>query len=230
MVPIHTNSKSILNFVVKFSMLLILFLGSQQVLSKTIQEVDAGFDPQYEACVARVLRHPLRMGEKLNHNRGWNQFESDSTLLNDTDKICHCIGKLDRAEKTRSQDQSLAYFFSGRSEYFSQVDSCLLGESSEKNYALFSAIFTYDQIIPLVEVHLKDLDPPSVTMVRGRYPAQEMQFCMVEKVMEECQKIRSLYFTYKCLKKKIKNMDFYNDIKSQCRGDGQFSLGEGQKI
>lgn len=197
--------------------------------SKTIKEVQSKFDPQYEKCVSRVLRHPLRHKDSLK-TRSPGQFENDSQILDDTDRACRCLSRLEREEKSRSEDQSLAYFFAGRSQYFSQVDSCLLSETSEKNYALFSGIFTYDQIIPLIEVRLKELDPPSVTMVRGRYPAQALRYCMVEKVMEECQKIRSLFFTYKCLKKKMKNIEFYNDIKSHCLGGGEFSIGVDRKI
>lgn len=169
------------------------------------------------------------MSDPSLQSRGLENRESNTHFLNDTDKVCGCVANLIGVEKVRSRDQSLAYFFSGRSQYFSELDSCLLSQASEQNYGLFHDIFSYDQIAPLIEIRLKELRPSSVVMVTGRYPAQAIKSCMVEKVLEECQKIRSLFFTYKCLKKRMKNMDFYTEISSQCRREDDF-LGTDQKI
>lgn len=208
-------------------MIVCAFFGVSETFAITIIGHQEDLDPQYEKCVARVLRHPLR---KVFSHQTPNSYETSSQFLDDTDGVCRCIGKLERQELTRSQNESLAYFFSGRAEFFSELDSCLLSNASEKNYSEFNAIFSYDHLVPLIEIRLKDLDPPSVSFVRGRLPSQALNVCMVEKVMEDCQKIKSLFFTYKCLNKKMKDLSHYQGLKSQCLRGDMGELEQGQKI
>jgi hypothetical protein len=198
-------------------------------LALTLRDGPQSFDPDYEKCVARLLRHPVHRN-LATHQNGPGVFEINSSFLDDTDQVCRCVGRLEVKERERSRDENLSYFFSGRANYFAELDTCLLDKASEKHYKEFNKIFTFDQIIPLVQVELKNWSPPMATMVRGRLPAQEIQLCMVEKVLESCSKIRSLFFTYRCLKEKMKMPKFYEGIQRQCTQGTSLLQDNGPRI
>ncbi len=190
-------------------------LCCRPIFARALVDGPQGFDPHYERCVAQVLRHPLRQ-TMVSYQNGLGVFESDSSFLDDTDRVCRCVGLLEVKERERSRHDGLSYFFSGRADYFAKLDTCLLNEASQRHYKEFNKIFTFDQIIPLIQVKLKSWRPPMVALVRGRIPAQDIQFCMVEKVLQSCHKLNSLFFTYRCLKEKLKASSFYQEIQNQC--------------
>lgn len=162
----------------------------------------------YGQCVGQFLNHPLRGQYAL------GQFSTE--FYDDTDSLCRCMAMAQNKELLKGRKQSLSYFFSGRENFFSEIDSCVLNSVSSANYTFFNASLTYDLIVPLIHHRLSKNQPSGTAVVLGRGPASVKKECMTMEVMKSCQKIKSLYFTYKCLKTRLSTMSYFEKIEKSC--------------
>lgn len=162
----------------------------------------------YGRCVGQFLNHPMRGQYAL------GQFSTE--FYDDTDSLCRCMAVAQNKELLKGQNQSLSYFFSGRESFFSEIDSCVLNSVSSGNYTFFNASLTYDLIVPLIHHRLSKNQPSGTAVVLGRGPASIKKECMTMEVMKSCQKIKSLYFTYKCLKARLSTISYFEKIEKSC--------------
>ncbi len=169
-------------------------------------------DPYYAQCVGQILNHPLK-GQFFGPS-GVNQI--NSSLYDDADELCSCREVVEKNEGKRFAKESFSYFFKGREDYFTSIDTCLLNNVSEKNFTFFNALYTYDFLTPYVESRFRELQVQGTTFVAGRAPASAEMSCVTLKVLEKCQKIKSLYFTYRCVKKRMGDLSFIQSLKVAC--------------
>lgn len=198
-----------INLPLKLLFVALLCLAIHSAVAGHKDKANYDDDSTYGRCVGQVINHPLR--------RDFALHEYSSNFYEDTDKLCRCLSQANKDEAIEGKKGKIAYFFSGREDYFSKVDSCVLNSVREVNYTFFNAALTFDLIVPLIHSRITDTQAPGVMVVLGRGPAQSEKECMTMKVIQNCQKIKSLFFTYKCLKEKFKQVSFFEELEKDCR-------------
>lgn len=168
-------------------------------------------DPQYIQCVSWGMNHPLRKGFRVEGR------ESRPRFMDSLDEFCRCKKVVDHEELKRSHDQKMGYFFSGRSQYFSEIDICLQEKVDPREMEGLFGMLLYDQLVPLVSAFITDGKNQGIGMVVGREIAQSMDDCLQTELLMACKKVQSLYFTYKCLRRKSREPDFMEKAKQSCR-------------
>ena len=214
------NAFSILFSKCPFSMIAFcIFIFLNPVFGKVIINGDREDNPFYKSCVSRGLNHPL----------GSVQFfskEFKNSFYESLHGYCLCKGEIDSNERRKSindsNGQKLNYFFTGRSRYFFDVDVCLHENVFLTQQNIFFDMIFYDNIVPILENHLKEYQPQGLNVVLGREVAQERMRCIRSEMLKTCKKISSLYFIYKCIKKKLKDYEFRTEIGDRCRTNEAF--------
>lgn len=181
-----------------------------------VLDVDDSLDPHYSQCVSWGINHPIRYRFRVEGSENNGEF-MDS--LND---FCLCKRSADKEEMKRSTDKKLGYFFSGRGHYFSEIDICLQDNVSSKSFDMLFGMLLYDQVHPLLSSLIKESKTQAVGRVVGREVASAWDDCLEMEMMKSCKKVSSLFFVYKCIKRKFKDNDFLENLKKSCREKPMF--------
>lgn len=193
--------------------------------SGDIVKTGTALSSHYTKCVSQVMNHPLRS----KYLGGPGHSGELASLYDDTDSFCSCRIQVEKKEEEHFIKNNMAYFFKGKEEYFTYLDTCLLENVSGENFSFFNALHSFDILTPYVESRFKDLEVQGTRFLVGRGPASAQMSCVTLKVMESCQKIKSLYFTYRCLKKKMGDLDYLHSIKETCRSQ-LWDSDQGERI
>lgn len=176
-----------------------------------VLDIDDSLDHHYAQCVSWGMNHPLR-----NRFRGEGK-ELNNFFLESLNDFCLCKRKVDKDEFKRSTNKKLSYFFSGRGHYFSEIDICLQENSSPREFEYLFGMLLYDQVNPLVESFIKESKNQGLGKIVGREIANSLDDCLQMQLLKSCKKVSSLFFVYKCIKRKVKDRDFMEGVKKQCR-------------
>lgn len=189
--------------------ILILTLGHSRSFAEVLNIEDT-FHPHYAQCVSWGINHPLR---KL--AQGENS-ETSMRFLESLHGFCQCKRGVDQIEIEKSKKQSLGYFFSGREGYFSSLDQCLQNQVAAEEFETFFSMTFYDHLNPLTLSLIKGQEQQGLERIVGREIASAQNECLNFELIRECRKISSLYFTYLCLRKKVKNIEYMEKLKETC--------------
>ncbi|MCR9205103.1 MAG: hypothetical protein NXH75_11025 [Halobacteriovoraceae bacterium] len=176
-----------------------------------VLDIDDSLDHHYAQCVSWGMNHPLRNRMRIEGR------ENNSTFLESLNDFCLCKRKVDKDEVKRSHNKKLGYFFSGRGHYFSEIDICLQENSQPKEFEYLFGMLLYDQVKPLLNTFIEESHNQGLEKVVGREMANSLDDCLQVELMKSCKKVSSLFFVYKCIKRKVKDRGFMERMKRECR-------------
>jgi len=193
---------------------LMLSLGPS--LNGEVLKFDDNINPFYEACVAWGINHPLK-----NHKFS-GELEYSGNYLDFLNNFCHCKSVADKNEKIKASSQKLGYFFMGRESYFSKIDVCLQESEPSNYFGLVYGMLIYDQLNPIISSILNEQAHKGIRKIIGREVANSHLDCLQNTLIKECNNINSLFFTYKCIKKRTRDLKFLEEIKKRCHSQETF--------
>lgn len=116
-------------------------------------------------------------------------------------KYCNCI----QPEKK----QTLADLFKPADDKFLKKDLCLSQLSSEEHQRISKLIWNYE-ILTLFEDKLaRSISLAHIASIKGMEIAQSFNSCILDLMHNNCNRINSILFSYKCLSKEKKNEEKY---------------------
>jgi|GEM_PF-3464172 len=196
-------------------MIFLFFFSLTLAHSKVLKTPIDSPGENYNRCVYRIMNSPL-----TTYDRAYRSWWKSSPHLDELNQFCLCHERVDKEERNKFKSDNLSYFFSTRSGYFENIDICLQEKVKEDHWHFYYSVLAYEFIRPLVEAKLKGHVAPGTFHVKGRSPSSdESNKCMTKEVFFRCQKMQSLYFTYKCINRSFKDSKFLDDIQKSCPND-----------
>jgi hypothetical protein len=197
------------------SLLIFFYLFGSFLLAKSIKisadNVEGLAEVYYNRCISSLYNHPLFL-----HASGGIQMGDQLELMGELDQYCHCHGREDLLQRRLYDRYNMGYFFINKKEYLAGLDICLQENVSQHNREEFFKVLSLIKIAPIIGQELArklaGRIPQSVTL-RGKGPSLE---CLEEKLMGACRENQSLYFLFRCFKRKLKKKEFLDESYIQC--------------
>jgi len=225
-------TKEVLIIVTKsiFSLFLLIFVV-QSTSGKTIYKNNEQ-NLEEEVCLNQLLTHPdtKRYYPNLLEDQNNPQYVS---FLHEMESYCGCYQKSVEAKKLELKVTGIAWGFNSTKVRFETADICALEHFS--SHALYHNFYINLQthVRDIIARRLSERLPRGIRTVASGHSLKSRHFCLENKVLNHCSKIKSLGSTYKCVNSTFSQRNKLDRFEKQCptfRNKGERDISENLRL
>lgn len=189
------------------------------ILPANAKEIYKSKDQSFEqeVCLNQLLTHPAtkRFYPNLLEDQNNKLYTS---FLGEIENYCGCYQKSIKKTKRENNLNAIDWRFQVKSTHFDIADSCAMDH--------FSPHALYHNYYVIMQTHVRKIvtDKLSERLTRGirtlasTNSIRTRHFCLENKILNHCSKIKSLANTYKCINSTLSQLNKLNRFEKQCPG------------
>jgi hypothetical protein len=165
----------------------------------------------YNQCISSLYNHPHFV-----KTSGGVQMGDQQGLMLELDQYCKCHAKEDLKQQELYEKHHIGFFFINKAEYLAGLDICLQEEVSLQNRREFFEVMSTIKLSPIITHELSDVIPSLSEQLSKATKQGSRRECIEEHIVNACRDNDSLYFLFRCLKRKMRDRDFFDQSYATC--------------